>query len=60
MTAFVKENCWVIYEPVFNSDIDYRLLVATGPKGCGFEPGRGDWFFKGDKNPQHTFLSDGK
>jgi hypothetical protein len=24
------------------------------------EPGQGDGFFKGDKNPQHTFLSDGK
>jgi hypothetical protein len=24
----------------------------------GFEPGHGDEFFKGDKNPQHTFLSD--
>jgi hypothetical protein len=32
---------------------------ATGPKGCGFEPSQGD-VFKGDKSPQHTFLSDGK
>jgi hypothetical protein len=27
-------------------------VFATGPKVCGI--------FKGDKNPQHTFLSDGK
>jgi hypothetical protein len=33
-------------------------VLATGPKGCVFEPG--DGFFKDDKNPQHTFLSDGK
>jgi hypothetical protein len=25
-------------------------VLATGPRGCGFEPGQGD------KNPQHTFL----
>jgi hypothetical protein len=30
-------------------------VLATGPKGCGFEPGQGDGFFKGNKN-----LSDGK
>jgi hypothetical protein len=35
-------------------------VLATGPKGCGFEPDQGNGFFKGDKNPQHTFLSDGK
>jgi hypothetical protein len=35
-------------------------VLATGLEGCGFEPGQGDRFFKGDKNPQHTFLSDEK
>jgi hypothetical protein len=35
-------------------------VLATGSKGCGFEPGQDDGFFKGDKNPQHTFPSDGK
>jgi hypothetical protein len=35
-------------------------VLATGPKLCGFETDQGDGFFKGDKNPQHTFLSDGK
>jgi hypothetical protein len=29
-------------------------VLATGPKGGGFEPRR--WIFKGDKNPQHTFF----
>jgi hypothetical protein len=31
-------------------------VLATGPKGHGLKPGRGDEFFKDDKNPQHTFL----
>jgi hypothetical protein len=35
-------------------------VLAIGPTGYGFEPGQGDGFFKVDKNPQHTFLSDGK
>jgi hypothetical protein len=34
-------------------------VLTTGPKGRGFEPGEGDRFFKGDKNPQHTFLRTG-
>jgi hypothetical protein len=41
-----------------------RLLVvvsvlATGPKVAGRTRSR-RWIFKGDKNPQHTFFSDGK
>jgi hypothetical protein len=35
-------------------------VLATGPKGCGFKTRLRWWIFKGDKNPQHTFLSDGK
>jgi hypothetical protein len=35
-------------------------VLATGPKGCGFKRSQGDGFFKGDKNPQHAFLLDGK
>jgi hypothetical protein len=31
-------------------------VLATGPTGRGFKPGRGDRFFKGNKNPLHTFL----
>jgi hypothetical protein len=34
-------------------------VLATGPKVCGFEHGQGDGFLR-NKNPQHTFLSDGK
>jgi hypothetical protein len=30
-------------------------VLATGPKVCGFETDQGYGFFKGDKNPQHTF-----
>jgi hypothetical protein len=45
---------------------EYRLggvvvsVLATGPKGYGFKTRTRRWIFKGDKNPQHTFLSDGK
>jgi hypothetical protein len=35
-------------------------VLATGPKGCGFKTRPRRWIFKGDKNPQHTSLSDGK
>jgi hypothetical protein len=35
-------------------------VLTTGPKGCGFKTRPRRWIFKGDKNPQHTFLSDGK
>jgi hypothetical protein len=35
-------------------------VLATGPKVCGFKTRLRRWIFKGDKNPQHTFLSDGK
>jgi hypothetical protein len=35
-------------------------VLATGPKACGFEPSQGEEFLRCDKNPQHTFLSDGK
>jgi hypothetical protein len=35
-------------------------VLATGPKGSGFEPGQGDEILRSIKNPQHTFFSDGK
>jgi hypothetical protein len=35
-------------------------VLATGPKGCGFITRPRRWIFKGDKDPQHTFLLDGK
>jgi hypothetical protein len=35
-------------------------VLATGPKGFGFKTRPRRWIFKGNKNPQHTFLSDGK
>jgi hypothetical protein len=35
-------------------------VLANGTKGCGFKTRPRRWIFKGDKNPQHTFLSDGK
>jgi hypothetical protein len=27
------------------------IVLATGPKVRGFDPGRWRWIFKGDKNP---------
>jgi hypothetical protein len=29
-------------------------VLATGPKVRGFDPDRGRWIFKGDKNPEHV------
>jgi hypothetical protein len=34
-------------------------VLATGFKGCGFEPGRNWWIFKGDENPQCYILRRG-
>jgi hypothetical protein len=34
-------------------------VLATGPKVRGFDPDRGRWIFKGDKNPEHHFLRRG-
>jgi hypothetical protein len=31
-------------------------VLATGPKVRGFDPDRGRWIFKDDKNPEHHFL----
>jgi hypothetical protein len=31
-------------------------VLTTGPKVRGFDPDRGRWIFKGDKNPEHHFL----
>jgi hypothetical protein len=31
-------------------------VLVIGPEGRSFESGKGVGFFKGDKNPQHTFL----
>jgi hypothetical protein len=33
--------------------------LATGAKVRGFDPDRGRWIFKGDKNPEHHFLGRG-
>ena len=33
--------------------------LASGPKVRGFDPDRGRWIFKGDKNPEHHFLRRG-
>jgi hypothetical protein len=35
-------------------------VLDTGPKSCGLKTRSRRWIFKGDKNLQHTFLSDGK
>jgi hypothetical protein len=55
-----------LYSPRTDSLLEYSLggivvsVQATGPKGCGFKTSPRRWIFKGDINPQHTFLSDGK
>jgi hypothetical protein len=35
-------------------------VLATEPKCCGFKTLPRRWISKGDKNTQHTFLSNGK
>jgi hypothetical protein len=35
-------------------------VLANGPKDFGFKTQPRRWIFKGDKNRQRTFLSDGK
>jgi hypothetical protein len=52
---------------IFVKQIDLRRLggvvvsvLATGSKGCGLKTRLRRWNFEGDKNPQQTFLSDGK
>jgi hypothetical protein len=35
------------------------ITLAIGPKVREFKPGREQWTFKGDKNPQHDFLRRG-
>jgi hypothetical protein len=45
---------------IWNNSANCRLggvvvsVLATVPKGRGFQPSRGDGIFKGVKNPQHT------
>jgi hypothetical protein len=34
-------------------------VLATGPKVRGFDPDRGRWIFKGDKNPELHFFRRG-
>jgi hypothetical protein len=34
-------------------------VLATVPKVRGFDPDRGRWIFKGDKNPEHHSLRRG-
>jgi hypothetical protein len=56
-----------INRPIYNLRTVARRLggvvvsvLVTGPKVCGFRTRPRRWVFKGHKNPQHTFLSDGK
>jgi hypothetical protein len=57
---------YIVTSAIVLTTIDSRLggvvvsVLSIGPKDCGFEPGKRDGIFKDDKNPQHTFLSDGK
>jgi hypothetical protein len=34
-------------------------VIVIGPTVRGLRPGRGQWIFKGDINPQHAFLRRG-
>jgi hypothetical protein len=65
MVSFVKPISWNYFPLCIISQLGRLggvvvIVLATGPKGCGFKDRARRWIFKGDKNPQHTFLSDGK
>jgi hypothetical protein len=56
-------NGWIYERVYFITCVDLGGLVvsvlATGPKVRGFDPDRGRWILKGDKNPEHHFLRRG-
>jgi hypothetical protein len=46
------------YVSILHEDVLGGVMIsvlAIGPKVRGFNPGRGQWIFNGDKNPQHAF-----
>jgi hypothetical protein len=45
-----ENNILMITHDVVLGGLVFSVL-ATGPKVRGFNPGRGRWNFKGDKNP---------
>jgi hypothetical protein len=36
---------------IFIENTVLEVVLATGPKVRGFNPGLGRWIFRGDKNP---------
>jgi hypothetical protein len=48
------------YNPKFALGGLVVSVLATGPKVRGFNPGRGRWIAKGDKNPLAQLPSEGK
>jgi hypothetical protein len=59
----ITDSSTLKMEAANTSNVDLGGLVvsvlATGPKVRGFDPDRGRWTFKGDKNPEHNFLRRG-
>jgi hypothetical protein len=51
-------NMWLLSNPVILNKLVVSVL-STGPKVHRFKPGQGQRIFKGNKNPQHTFLQRG-
>ena len=55
---FSQKIMLIVLRQTALSDIQKELqnaprirIIPTGPKVRGFDPGRGRWIFKGDKNP---------
>jgi hypothetical protein len=52
---FAYQVIYVLFKDTVRRLVDLGGLVvsvlATGPKVRGFDPDRGRWIFKGDKNP---------
>jgi hypothetical protein len=55
-TRYVEHNIYIYIDMYIYM---YCNLLWTGPKVRGFDPDRGRWIFKGDKNPEHNFLRRG-
>jgi hypothetical protein len=56
---YLKRNAYFVFIKAYLRIVALGGLVvrvlATGPKVRGFDPDRGRWIFKGDKNPEHNF-----
>jgi hypothetical protein len=51
---YFGENYWLHVQSLVDLGRLVVSVLATGPKVRGFDPDRGRWIFKDDKNPSTT------